>query len=285
MIRLAVARIKLFPQSLKTIIPFALLCSALLVAACSGEKQNSASNSPTASTAPASSTASSSALSAAGAFEGAITANLFADAQPMEMKYWIKGSRSRIETNLSRGGREMGVMLMDTTSGSQTMLIPQTKTYMTMNWGGDGGLKEMAEKMGKAADDKPLKAISTGKTETIAGFSCEHWLMGERQDTDVCLAKGLGFFGGGGQSGGVFEKLKNLAMGEKMKAQLDANPEFAKFVEGGAFPLKISQIEKGQAKTVMEVTSVERKLLDDSLFTVPPDYKKMEIPGMPTGRK
>jgi hypothetical protein len=285
MIRLAVARIKLFPQSLKTIFHFALLCSVLLVAACSGEKQNSASNSPTSSTAPASS-ASSGASSAAGAFEGAITANLFADAQPMEMKYWIKGSRSRIETNLSRGGREMGVMLMDSTSGSQTMLIPQTKTYMTMNWGGDGGgLKEMAEKMGKAADDQPLKATSTGKTETIAGFNCEHWLMGERQDTDVCLAKGLGYFGGGGQSGGVFDNLKNLAMGEKMKAQLDANPEFAKFVEGGAFPLKISQIENGQAKTVMEVTSVERKPLDDSLFTVPPDYKKMEIPGMPAGRK
>jgi len=276
MIRLAVARIKLFPQSLKTIFPFSLLCLALLAAACSGEKQNSASNSSTAS----------SGASSAGSFEGAITANLFADAQPMEMKYWIKGSRSRIETNLSRGGREMGVMLMDVTSGSQTMLIPQTKTYMTMNWGADGGgLKEMAEKIGKAADDQPFKATSTGKTETIAGFSCEHWLMGERQETDVCLARGLGYFGGGGQSGGVFDKLKNLAMGDKMKAQLDANPEFAKFVEGGAFPLKISQIENGQAKTVMEVTSVERKPLDDSLFTVPPDYKKMEIPGMPPGKK
>jgi hypothetical protein len=282
MIRLAIARIKLFPQSLKTIFPFALLCSALLVAACGGAKQDSASESSGSSTAPASSAAS----STAGAFEGAITAKLFADAQPMEMKYWIKGSRSRIETNLSRGGQEMGAILMDLSSGTQTMLIPQTKTYMTMNWGGDGGgLKEMAEKMGKAADDQPLKATSTGKTETIADFTCEHWLMGERQETDVCLAKGLGYFGGGGQSGGVFDKLKNLALRDKMKAQLDANPEFAKFVEGGAFPLKISQIENGQAKTVMEVTSVERKPLDDSLFTVPPDYKKMEIPGMPAGRK
>jgi hypothetical protein len=30
----------------------------------------------------------------------------------------------------------------------------------------------------------------------------------------------------------------------------------------------------------MEVTKVERKSLDDSLFNVPADYKKMEIPGM-----
>jgi hypothetical protein len=31
----------------------------------------------------------------------------------------------------------------------------------------------------------------------------------------------------------------------------------------------------------MEVTAVERKSLDDSLFNVPADYKKSEIPGMP----
>jgi hypothetical protein len=30
----------------------------------------------------------------------------------------------------------------------------------------------------------------------------------------------------------------------------------------------------------MEVTGVERKSLDDSIFTVPADYKKTEIPGM-----
>jgi hypothetical protein len=93
------------------------------------------------------------------------------------------------------------------------------------------------------------------------------------------MAKGLGYFGGGG-SGGILDKLKNLAMREKVKAQLDANPELAKFVEGGAFPLKMASIENGQSKTIMEVTGVERKSLDDSLFTVPADYKKTEIPGM-----
>jgi len=125
---------------------------------------------------------------------------------------------------------------------------------------------------------------STGKTETIAGITCQHWLIGDKQDTDVCMAKGMGYFGGGG-SGGILDKLKNLAMREKIKAQLEANPEFAKFVEGGAFPLKMAQIENGQSKTIMEVTGVERKSLDDSLFTVPADYKKMEIPGMPTGKR
>jgi len=142
-----------------------------------------------------------------------------------------------------------------------------------MNWG------EMAEEMTKVAGkNSPIdfpKVTSTGKTETVAGLSCEHWLIGDK--TDVCMAKGLGYFGGGG-AGGVLDKLKNLALRDKIKAQLDANPEFAKFLEGGAFPLKMANIENGQPKTIMEVTGVERKSLDDSLFTVPADYKKTENP-------
>jgi hypothetical protein len=156
-----------------------------------------------------------------------------------------------------------------------TMLFPQTKTYMTMNGG------EMAEEMTKGDGKGPSfdfpKVTSTGKTETIAGITCEHWLMDEK--TDVCMAKGLGYFGGG--SNNILDKLKNLALREKIKAQLNTNPEFAKFIEGGAFPLKMAQIENGQSKTIMEVTAVERKSLDDSLFNVPADYKKSEIPGMP----
>jgi hypothetical protein len=213
---------------------------------------------------------------------------MFTGANPLEIKYAIKGARTRVETQLSQGGTQTGVVLMDLSSGTQTMLMPQTKTYMTMDWNKDGKFKEMVEKAAKEAGangPNDFKATSTGKTETIAGHTCQHWMVGGKQDTDVCLARGLGYFGGGGQSGGIFDQLKNLGVGDKAKAVLDANPEFAKFVEGGAFPLKISQVNNGQSKTIMEVTGVEQRPLDDSLFAVPPDYKKMEIPGVPPGKK
>jgi hypothetical protein len=273
-------RFKSFPQSSQTLLLLAILLLTSFAAACGGTKQNSASDS-----APASSASSSGATAtgAAGAFEGAITARLFADDQPMEIRYVTKGSRMRVETQLSQGSAQTGVMLMDLSSGTQTMLIPQTKTYMTMNWG------EMAGKMtdGKDFSSDFPKVTSTGKTETVAGYTCQHWLIGDKQDMDICMAKGLGYYGGGGQAGGILDKLQKLAFGDKMKAQIEANPEFAKFVEGGAFPLKMAQIENGQSKTIMEVTSVERKSLDDSLFSVPADYKKMEVPGMmgPSGGK
>lgn len=279
MTRLAVSSTKLIPQSPRTIFQLSLLFLAALVSACSSSPKNASSDSSSpASTAPASS-------SGSGNFEGAITAKMFTGPQPIEIKYAIKGTRFRIETQLSQGGTQTGVVLMDSSSGSQTMLMPQTKTYMSLDLNKGGQFGQMVEKMAEKAGEETgdlSKITSTGQTETIAGHTCQHWRISDKQQTDVCLARGLGFFGGGGQSGGIFEQLKNLAMGDKVKAQLNANPEFARFVEGGAFPLKISQVENGQSKTVMEVTSVERKSLDDSLFSVPSDYKKMEIPGMPT---
>jgi len=282
MTRSAISHAKLIPRPSQAALLLSLFLITSFAAACSGAKQNSASDSSTASLASPS--------GAGGAFEGAVTAKMFTSDPPLELRYAIKGARTRVETQLSRGGAQMGVMLMDMSSGAQTMLMPQTKTYMTMNWVEEGKkLKEMAEKMtkeaGKDSSGDFSKVTSTGKTETVADIPCQHWIVGAKQDVDMCLAKGMGYFGFSGQSGGVFDKLKTLAMGEKIKAQLDANPEFAKFIEGGAFPLKVAKVENGQSKTVMEVTSVERKSLDDSLFAVPADYKKMEIPGMPSGKR
>jgi hypothetical protein len=276
MVRLAMVKNTPIPRlARRGILPF-LLAFATMVAACGGAKQNAG---PDSSPAAASSSSSGSTGTAGSPFEGSVTAKLFGGDQAREIRYAIKGTKARSEAPLSAGGTQTGVMLLDLSSNLQTLLIPQTKTYMTVD------LKQAAESMAKAVGQENaaenFKATSTGKTETVAGVSCEHWILGEKQKTDVCLARGMGYFGFGGQSGGVFELLKNLPMGDKMKSQLDANPEFAKFVEGGAFPLKIAQIENGQSRPVLEVTSIERKPMDDSLFAVPSDYRKMEIPGMP----
>jgi hypothetical protein len=212
---------------------------------------------------------------------------MFGGREGMQMNYAIKGNLSRIETSAQEGGQPFaGVMIMDMSAGKQTILMPQTKTYMEIS------LKEVGEQMkgtgekGKELDKAP-KLTSTGKQETIAGYPCEHWLVGDEQTTDLCVAKGIGFFGFGSQSqnGGPLQALRNLNLDPEVTAQIAANPEWKRFIEGGAFPLKVSQIEDGQSKTIMEVTGIERKTLDDSLFTIPSGYKKMEIPGMPAGRR
>jgi len=184
--------------------------------------------------------------------------------QPTEIRLSIKETNARFETLLSPDGVEASAVLMDFSSNTATTLSPQTKAYTTIN------MAEMAEELAEVAEENPSidfsKATTTGETETIAGVSCQHWRIGDT--TDMCLAH-LG--------GGVLDKLKNFALPEKAKAQLAANPEFAEFAERGAFILKMASIENGRPKTIMEVTSIERKSLDNSLFTVPAGYKKTEL--------
>lgn len=269
---------------------FLTIFALALATACSNATQNTTTQNtapgapPVAAASPDAAAPSSISTAPAGAFEGAITANLYAAGQPSVLKYAIKGQRARVETNLAQGGTATAIVLMDLSAGSQTMLMPQAKTYMTLDLN-DAKLKGMAERMGKSAD-QPLKITATGKTETIAGHTCEQWVMDNgQQQTQMCFAKGLGFFGGASGPGGVLSQLKNLPFGEQAKTTLEANPEFAKFAASGAFPLKIAQVENGQTKPILEVTSVERKPLDDSLFTVPADYKKMNLPGLSSRTK
>ena len=81
--------------------------------------------------------------------------------------------------------------------------------------------------------------------------------------------------------GGLSDALKLFSRDPKTAAQIAADPQWSKFMEGGAFPMKISRIENGVARTIMEVTSVERRKIDDSLFNVPSDYREMKMPKLP----
>lgn len=173
-------------------------------------------------------------------------------------------------------------MLWDLESGKITTLVPATKSYMTMDFKAAAeDMKAMKREQGEDVSEFP-KLTDTGRQETIAGYTCEHWLMGEKQDIDICVAKGLGYFGMGGQSGGGLGSWQNLMFSPKLLAQAAAHPEWVKFLEGGAFPLKLTASKEGDVKMTMEATKIERKGLDDSLFAIPADYKEMKIPTIPT---
>jgi hypothetical protein len=279
MTRFEIPRINRSLQPLKILFLATILLAAAFALGCNSSKESTA----PASSSSSSPTASSESPSGGGNFEGTVTAKMFGDDRDLQLSYSIKGSLSRIETSATQERQSFtGVMILDMKSGKQMILMPPTKTYMELN------LKEIGEQLKDGKDStKAPKLTSTGKQETIAGYTCEHWLVGDDQKTDMCVAKGIGFFGFGSneQSGGPLNALRNLNIDPEMTAQIEANPELKKFIEGGAFPLKITEIENGQPKTIMEVTGIERKPLDDSLFTLPPGYKKMEIPRMPSGAR
>ncbi|MEK6405519.1 MAG: DUF4412 domain-containing protein [Acidobacteriota bacterium] len=185
----------------------ALLCIALLAAACSKTEQpstNSAASSPSA--APA----------GGGDFEGMIAMKMETENQTgAKMMYFLKGRHTRIETKLPNLPGGMAAMLWDLDAGKITTLMPAQKMYTTMDMKAAAEvMKEMKKSHGEEEPEFP-KLTATGKRETIAGYTSEHWLMGEDQDLDMCVAKGLGYFGMGGQSGGGLGSLKNLAFKSK----------------------------------------------------------------------
>jgi hypothetical protein len=165
------------------------------------------------------------------------------------------------------------------------MLFPETKTYVAV--AGSGKSEGASNEFWNLLPIGAYKATLTGKTETIAGLACQHWLISnDNENMDWCLAQGLGHLGGYGA--GISDGLKKLAQ----SGTPNANPEFVKFVEGGALPLKIIAIKedestkKDESFTFMEAISIERKSLDDSLFTAPPDYKKADkAPGAPGAKQ
>lgn len=211
------------------------------------------------------------------------------DKKGAEMTYFLKGAHTRIEVKAGDNTEGQAVMLWDLENAKMTTLMPTRKMYMTID------MKEAAESMKGISKDlkkdqgdedrKFPKLTDTGKQETIAGYTCEHWIMGEKQNMDICIAKGLGYFGMGGQGGGGLSSLKSLAFSPKLLAEAASHPEWVKFLEGGAFPLKMTSTENGKITMNMEATKIEKKSLDDSLFKVPPDYKEFSMGNLGGGKQ
>lgn len=199
-------------------------------------------------------------------FEGAVTIHVQAE-RGMDMQQFIKGDKVRTEMNA--GGRE-GVMLMDGSAMTMTMIMPSEKMYMVMD------LKEGAGRQGPRSNEAP-KITKVGTSETIAGRACDNYLVGDDQDMEVCAAKGLGFYmaGGGGPGAGrsPMGRVPNFRQEAVMREFKD-----------GFFPLRISRVGGGKREVMMEVTRIEPKPLDAALFQVPAGYQKMSMPGGMPGR-
>jgi len=193
---------------------------------------------------------------AQGSFEGVVTFQVNAGPGGQQsMQYSVKGDKVRMD--ISAQGMQM-FTLFDGATKTIDMVIPMRQMYM-----------ERSAVDAHAMADSAVAANKidwTGKKETIAGYECEHANItdDQGQPTDVCLAKGLGTFV---QMGG--------GMGARGRGRGGMGGGWEGHI-GQAFPLKV--VKNGQVE--MEVTKIEKKSLDDSLFTIPKGFQKM---GMPMG--
>jgi hypothetical protein len=205
---------------------------------------------------------------AAQEFEGRITIQTASDpGKPGgEMVLLAKGNRSRIEVQAQ--GMAMYV-IMDLEDGSMTSVMPAQRMFMRMD------MKQLEQSMpGMGGEAAAPKLTRTGRTETIAGYSCEHVLFesdkGDRMD--ICGAKGLGFFGGA--PGGPLAR----SGGARVPAGYEA---LTREFKDGFFPLRMEVIKGTTRQQVMLVTKIERQALEASLFAPPAGFQEMKMPAMP----
>lgn len=187
-------------------------------------------------------------------FEGVVTFQVNAGSGGEQtIQYSVKGNKVRMD--VSTQGMEM-FTLFDGSSKTIDVVIPMRQMYMERS-------AADAQHMADSAMAK-TKIDWTGRKETIAGYECEHANVtdDEGKTTDVCLAKGLGTFvqmgsgmGGRGRSGG---------MGGGWEGHL-----------GQAFPLKVQR----NGTVEMLVTNIQKKSIDDSIFSIPDGFQKMTMPG------
>jgi len=191
-------------------------------------------------------------LAAQSTFEGAISMTLTGDnGKGNDVAYMMKGGKVRMEMGGGRGGP--AVMIFDMAEKKMLMLMADQKMYMEQSVA--GAVDAAAAKGGTATIKK------TGNTETIAGYKCEHVLVTDKGETsDVCTATGLGAFRmpGGGRGGPPKAESWESGVGD------------------GGFPLKVTKA----GKVVMEVTKIDKKALDASLFAPPADYQKLDMGAM-----
>ncbi len=226
-----------------------------LVAGCSkltGSKDEAAKDGGSASTASSTSTTGATgagsivdkALSflGAGPFEGAITMNMTNAAGKSEsMTYEVKGDKMRFDRP---AGPEPGYVIID---GSKATSVDDAKKIAIVMDMSSAPMPATAAPVKKPTIEK------TGKTETVAGYSCEDWKVTEDNGskTDACVAKGIAF--------------PSMGRAKDWTAELLAEKYF---------PLKaVTSDSTGKEKSRMEVTKIEKKSLDDSRFQVPAGYK------------
>jgi hypothetical protein len=187
------------------------------------------------------------------------------------MIYYIAKSKMRIEVKILDPPGET-VLLWDYSTGKGIALMAPTRTYTIIDF---MGMQAEYRKSHNIKEYKFPKLADTGKKETIAGHTCEHYLVGE-QNMDMCVAKGLGYLGVGGAEGSM--GMPYLAGTEDIS---NAGPEWKSLLEGGAFPLKMSALKNGQRRDSLEVTNIEQRSVDESLFAIPPGYKEAKSPTAP----
>ncbi|MGH7718524.1 MAG: DUF4412 domain-containing protein, partial [Gemmatimonadaceae bacterium] len=183
-------------------------------------------------------------------FEGVVSVKVTdADAGALETQYYVRNGAFRMEMVGPDG--EKSVWITDPRRQVIYIITPAQRAYTQMTIPADDPTDP--------AEEEP-NITKTGRTETIAGYRCEQWRVKDEdgEEYDLCITRGLGnFFEAAGPTS-QFEQAWLRKLGRD------------------SFPLRFTEV--GPSGMSWQVTRIEKRSLDPSLFTPPAGYKKVEMP-------
>jgi hypothetical protein len=194
-------------------------------------------------------------------FEGDIAMHVTTPRGAEDVTFVTKGGKLRVDAPAHNG--EVAHIVFDPQANKTLVILDAQKMYMEMD------KPAVGQAAAHAAQPAP-QIVKTGKHETIAGTDCEDWNTTEANGKKValCVAQGIGFFdfasmGPGGAA--------PSAWADELRTQQ-------------YFPLRAVDTDAGGKETSrMEVTKIEKKSVDDSLFAAPAGYHTLSMPRMPQG--
>jgi hypothetical protein len=187
-------------------------------------------------------------------FEGTIVLHTTkANGTVNDLTVKTKGDKLRFETALPTGAT--AVALYSAAGNQLTLVMDAQKTAMDLDLSPvDGGPAPNVDAASSSASE-------TGKSEKIAGYSCDDWVVkdpsGKR--SEVCIAKGLAYFD--------LDSLRNGSAGTSWSNKMRTEK---------MFPLRTVDYDAGGKEiSRTEATSITPGKLDVSIFDVPAGYARV----------
>jgi hypothetical protein len=189
-------------------------------------------------------------------FEGSITMHMTdAKSAPHDITMITKGNKIRVDVPEKNGTSAHSIF--DPSTGKALVIMDAQKMAMTMT---------IPAATVAGTQGAPPVVTKTGKHETIAGRDCEDWdIVQATKHEQACVTEGIVFFDftsmspTGAQRGSMGAWLSDLR-------------------DKHEFPLRAITLDpSGKESSRMEVTKLDAKPVDDSLFTVPAGYREMDM--------
>jgi hypothetical protein len=196
----------------------------------------------------------------------------------------------KMRMGIIENGQESG-MIVDSTAGTVMFIDGKNKSYMVvsrqmmdqmrgMTRGMTPGMRRQAGQ--SDADGSTGKVTRTGRTEVVAGVSCEVYTYDGTEDGkhvtgEACLAKGVGMLFAGGMGMGMMGREERSALQERYRNW----GEIGTLIAQGYGILRATSYRDGKPNGSIEVTAIERGAPSDAQFQPPAGYKQQSMMGGP----